>query len=359
MRKTILSEQINSKFHSSLREHDKRFAEYTQEQIRTNPKYYAIQCHLKYDFIRFSVYLNRTGKIPDESKLQPLLNEIWFRRTEEPDYNFIPLNRVKFHWKYDRVTKYKFSFENQIYEMIIAKCSRSNLYPYIFTIHDPTYNLLLFLKPFLEDFHHYHVKEIEHTFDFVFDELELVRDFLIQQTVVKWQGRSFGLDNCSTRYMGNPRVAQGKGGRIYNKPLAVSEHEESVRLELLLKRPILKRNGIKNIKNVIESDNKIVMKYLQFKKFNTKKLRKRMLSIGSIQSEIDNEIISVIDRIKEGYSHEVNKEYLLEYKKYYSDSFLNKSIYWKHFVERIGRNSFLTRDVFTLSHGLMMDELIH
>lgn len=359
MEKTILSEQTDSKFHASLREHDKRFAEYSQEQIRRNPKYYAIKCHLKYDFIRFSVYLNRAGKIPDESKLQPLLNEIWFRRTEEPDHNFIPLNRVKFHWKYDRVTKYKFNFENQTHEIIFAKCSRSNLYPYIITIHDPTYNLLLYLKPFLESFHHYHVKEMEHTFDFVFDTPELVKDFLVQQTIVKWQGRSFGLDNCSTKYMGNPRVAQGKGGRIYNKPLAVSDNQDSVRLELVLKRPILKRNGIKRIENVIESDSKAIMKYLQFKKFNTKKLSKRMLSFGIDQSEIDNEIRSITNRIKEGYSHEVNKEYLLEYKKYYSDSFLDKSLYWRHFAERIGHSSFLTRDVFTLSHGLMMDELIH
>ena len=355
MDNVFLNNKTFSNHHKGLREHDRRFAEYVEVQRRTNKRYFAVKCLLKYDFIRFSVYLNSKGKQPDESKLWALFTDIWLRRTREPKYSHLTSKNFKYHWKYNEATSYEFKFNDKIYELIISKCSYNHLYPYIITVHDPTKEILIYLKQFFDTLNHYHVKEIEHTFDFIFEDQQMVRQFLIQQTIIKWRGRGFQLDDCGTFYIANPRMAKGKGGRVYEKVLDAKK--DSVRLELLLKRPILKRNGVETIEDVIDADSSTVTNYIHFKKFNFDKLKKRMQSKNYNSDEIDNEIDNVKNRIDNGELHEINKEHSKQFGKYQSDTFLKESFFWNHFKHEIARSSFLRRDVFKLSHALMMDEL--
>jgi hypothetical protein len=317
-----------------------------------------ITCKLKYDFIRFSVYLNEKGKRPDESNLCPLFTDIWMKRVGNPNYKFLSEGNTQYHWTYNKAAKYKFKLNDKIYEIIIAKCSFSYQYPYIITIHDPTPEVLLYLKPFLEQFQHYHVKEIEHTFDFVTDDNNMVRQFLIQQTVIKWRGKGFKRNDCGTCYIGNPRMCRGKGGRIYEKKLEMNLDEEVVRMEMVVKRQILKSNNVQTIEDVLSDDSSTVMKYLQFKEFNFRKFRKKMASLSLSKEEIEEEVMVISNRIKDGELYEVNKELLSQLKKYQSESFLKVSGFWDHFVEKIGSSSFLNRDEFELDSKLMIDGMV-
>ncbi|MDD2463138.1 MAG: hypothetical protein PHI97_04015 [Desulfobulbus sp.] len=317
-----------------------------------------ITCKLRYDFIRLSVYLNEKGKRPDESKLWALFTDIWMKRVGNPNYKFLSEGNTKYHWTYNKAAKYKFKFNDKIYELIIAKCSFSYQYPYIITIHDPTPEVLLYLKPFLEQFQHYHVKEIEYTFDFITDDNDMVRQFLMQQTVIKWRGKGFKGNDCGTCYIGNPRMCRGKGGRIYEKKLDANLDEEVVRMEMVVKRQILKSNNIQTIEDVLTDDRSTVMKYLQFKEFNFSKFRKKMVSLSLSNEEIEKEVTVIIDRIKNGELYEVNKELLSQLRKYQSESFLKVSGFWDHFMEMIGCSSFIERDEFELDSRFLRDGLV-
>ena len=337
-------------------ERNELFLNYVEEQGRITPKYFGVECRLHYDFIRFTIYLNYKGKVALEEKLYPLLNKIRSMKTCEPQRYILPPPKDKRKKGYDEVKVYRFQYEGTEYELGIAKCSKSYLLPYILTIHDPDQKILLFLKPYLESYFSYHVKEIEYTFDFIHDDPDTVKNFIIQHINIPWQGKHFSLDNCETYYFANPRIAKGKGGRVYEKILA--DGSISTRMEIVIKHEILKGKGINKIEDLFSETTSTVLNYIRFKDFNFDKLISSCKKEGYSESEIIETVSSVKNRIRNGRLHQVNKDYLETFRTYQSESFLSESQYNNHFKQNLFNQSFLSQDTIFLSSRLMTDNLI-
>lgn len=335
-------------------DHEKRFCNYIRHMRRTSPRYYDVKCKLKIDFITFSIYLKKNEKLKsDESTLIPLVKAIQAMRVEKTRLSSNP------NYSYDRSRLYKFQLNGQVHQLIIAKSSKEPFKPYLLTIHDPTPNVLKFLEKFLVQYEYYHVKDIEHTFDFYFEEPDLVMKYLEQHTIVSWRGKGYHPE-YDTFYGNNIRFAKGKGLRVYKKE---EENEagiksEFTRLEMRLKRPILKSNGINNIPDIFHMENTIINKYFSFKSFRYDKLSTRMETEGISKEKIDETILEINEEIRNGYLHEVNRRCLGNIKRYNSDSYIEKSNYWYHFIDQLGFYSFLNGDAFSLSSDLMEDELL-
>lgn len=345
----------NSAEVSSWREdHENRFLNYIHHMRRTCPRYYNVKCQLKIDFITFSIYLKKDqNSKSDESSLMPLVNEILKMKVENPKYSF---NKKYF---YDRSAAYKFRYKDHIHQLIIAKSSKEPFKPYLLTIHDPTPDVLKYLENHLIQFDHYHVKDIENSFDFCSEDLDLIKKYLEQHTIVSWRGKGYHPE-YDTFYGNNIRFAKGKGLRVYNKE-EVNEagvKNQFIRMEMRLKRPILKVNGIENVSDVLEMDDSIVKKYFSFNTFRCDKLEIRMRNEGYSKEIIDEIMFGIIDEIKDGYLYEVNRKCLRLIKNYNTDSYIKKSIFWYHFVYQLRSSSFLNGDVFRLSSLLMEDETL-
>jgi len=331
-----------------------RFNDYVEEQRRCNTKYYNLLCKLKIDFITFSLYLGvkKKGK-QDEAQLLPLRNALTNRSMSTPRHRRNDL------YSYGEWDAYRFQYGTTIYDLYIAQAKWEAYKPYLVTIHDPTPEVLIFLEQYLNSVTHYHVKNIEFTYDFYSeDNDDTVYKFIKQHTIVKWRGKGFDSEYESTFYGNNIRFASGKGLRSYHKAEDTIENkQEFIRLEMLLKRGILKKNGINTIRDVFEMDSRLVNTYFIFKYFNFKKLAKRMLEDDTWKNRVDEIHHKIQSEIENGYLFEMN-QYSREYsKKYPNDTYLNDCKYMEHFISRFGYSSFLNGDSFLLSSELMEDEL--
>lgn len=335
-------------------DHENRFFNYIRHMRRTSPRYYDVKCKLKIDFVTFSIYLKKNMNLKsDESTLVPLIKAIRAMRIEKTRFSFNP------KYSYDRSRLYKFQFNGHVHQLIIAKSSKEPFKPYLLTIHDPTPDVLQFLEKFLVQYESYHVKDIENTFDFHFEDPDVVKKYLEQHTIVSWRGKGYHPE-YDTFYGNNIRFAKGKGLRVYKKE---EENEagitsEFIRLEMRLKRPILKSNGINNIHDIFQMENNVIKKYFSFKSFRYDKLSTRMEDEGYDKEKIDEIILRVKEEIRDGYLYEVNRNWLRHFKRYNSDSYIEKSNYWYHFIDQLRFYSFLNGDVFSLSSVLMEDEIL-
>ncbi|MCK5682967.1 hypothetical protein KAJ27_02560 [bacterium] len=279
-----------------------------------------------------------------------MFNDIWFNRTEEPKHHYHRGN------KYNFSTDYHFEFEGTPHQLITAKCSWDNYRPILITIHDPTPEVLLYLQKFLDRMDYYHLKDVEFTYDFIFEDTGMVKQYFQEHAIVAWRGKGYQSDD-DTFYANNIRFASGKGLRAYEKDVQDEDGEELevARLEMRLKRPILKKNGLHNITDLFTMDNRIANKYWAFQSFNFKKLSKRMIEKNEILYQYDDVSNNIIDEIKEGYLYDMN-QYCKEWcKRYNSDSYIKKNKFWDHFKLQFQCSSFLNGDSFKLSSFLMED----
>jgi hypothetical protein len=352
MRNYVPCNQGNKGVSQLRKDQEQRFHDYQQTQRRTNPRYYDFQCHLKYDFIIFSAYLGKKkeGK-QDPTQLYPLLNDLLEKRTEPPDFH---RNRHD----YDLSMTYNFNYLNKKYELNVACASKQQYKPYLLKIHDPTEQVLRYLQKYLDQVTYYHTHSIEFTYDFYSKDNDLVRNFIKRHVVVSWRGKqNYHPEYEKSFYGNNIRFARGKGLRAYEKEEEKNGgKQEFVRLEMLLKRSILKSNGIHDIDDVIGLDSRIPNKYFSFKTYNYSKLKTRVADSSNWKGRFDELKNNIQSEIEEGYLYEVNKHSLNWYKRYYSDSYLKVTKYWKHFTHQFRGSSFLNGDSFMLSLLMMEDE---
>lgn len=330
-----------------------RFSNYVEKQRRCNARYYDLLCKLKIDLITFSLYLGpKKSGIHDESQLEPLRNDLISRSTAPFRH------RMNFKYKYDESDTYYFQYGTKQYELNIAKANWEKFKPYLVTVHDPTPEVLIYFEQYLSGVTDYHVKAIEFTYDFFTEDKETVWKFIKQHTIVKWRGREFHSDYETTFYGNSIRFATGKGLRSYHK----EEEQEGcleqfIRLEMQLKREILKNNGVHNIEDIFNMDSRLVNKYFNFKYYNFNKLTDRMLEKNGWEDRLDGVSNNIRNEIEKGYLYEMNKDSLDWCKRYQSDSYLKDCKYWDHFISRFRHSSFLNGDSFLLSSSLMVDDL--
>ena len=88
MRNIVPCSQNNENVDLLRRDQEQKFNDYLHRQRRINPSFFNIRCHLKIDYIIFSIYLGekKKGK-PDEKQLQPLRQDLMNRRTKSPQYS--------------------------------------------------------------------------------------------------------------------------------------------------------------------------------------------------------------------------------------------------------------------------------
>ena len=334
---------------------EQEFLKDLQHNSRTNSKYYDIKCKTKIDFITFSVYLNKKrGGKPDETKLQQMFTDIWCNKSSQPRYH------LHKEYTYNQSAEYRFEFEGIDHQVIIAKCSWSWLRPYLITIHDPTQQVLEYLDVYLSQLDDYHIKNVEFTYDFYSENIDLVTQYLKEHAILSWRGKGYHPKYKNTFYGNNIRFAHGKGSRGYKKEV-VDDNGENVkvaRMEIMYKRPILKKNRISNIYDLINMDSRFVNKYLSFCNFNFSNFEKRMKKEKYDNGTIIHEINNIKQSIQEGYLYEMNQCYKNYYKGYPSLTYLKKNKFWDHFLEQFKPwYSFLDSDEFMLISALMEDSV--
>jgi hypothetical protein len=328
------SERLNMKFY-----------EYVQEQKKTNSAYFDTRCALSQDFIKLSIFAS-------EMSLYPLMNEIKRRETSPVKSN------LNVDFKYDQSRTYEFEFEGRNHTFNIIKSNSEAFLPIILTLHDPTKNLLNFIESHIKHSAWYHVKEIEFTFDFENDDEKFIHYFIKNHLAIKWRGKSFHHPS-DTDYFANIRFAKGKGARLYGKELSGNKQDvtEVTRLEILLKRPILYRSGITSLSDVINMKTEIITKYFSFKEFNYRLYKKRLLENKSTLDQIELYFNQVKEKISNGFLYDLNSAIVEQYRKYPSDGFLVNHSFQSHFINQIHGKSFLNRDSFMVSTGLMDDKI--
>jgi len=336
---------------------EQKFSEHLHKQRRTNARYYNVTCKLKVDFISFSVWLNKkTGGKPDETKLYPMFTDIRYNGTSAPQYNY------ERKYSYDRSTIYQYEFDGHEHEIVIAKCSYNYLKPYIIRLHDPTLEVLEHLQQYFGKFDRYHIKDIEFTYDFQSEDIKMMHQYLQEHVIVSWRGKGFQIEE-DTFYGNNIRFAHGKGLRVYEKEVEneAGEKVQVARMEMLCKRPILKKNGIHTIKDFINMDTRVSNKYLSFRNFNYGRFIKHMKKIS--HPHIAKEVNNIRNGIRNGYLYEMNISYKDWYKETnknlkenYKPTYLYKNKFWDHFISQCKPwYSFLDGNSFQLSSALMED----
>jgi len=325
------------------------FSRDVKQQRKINPDYYDIKCKLSLDFIKFSLFTT-------DYSLKDLFTELKKRKVKFNGSGFQP----KQEWDYDYSETYSFEYEGEVHNFNVLKSTFKPFLPKIITFQNPSKELLIFLEKYLSKLAYYHVKEIEFTFDFVHEDKEYIRNFIKTHFTIKWRGKKF--DHPSdTIYFNNIRFCKGKGGVLYDKPIENEKHEieDVTRLEVRMKRPILYKNGISKIQNVIDMKAEVVTKYFEFKEFNYRLCRKRLIENDKNNNEIINEFKIIEERIADGYLYDINSLLMNQYKKYNSDTLLIKHPFHKHLLNQIRYKSFLDRDSVMVTTSMMPDKIFN
>ncbi len=206
---------------------------------------------------------------------------------------------------------YDYSEEYQIQgfekTLRLFNSSEMNFRPILMKIEKPNMKTLNLIHNFaVENQIQYHISSMELTFDFFtknIDTLDAMYSMLVQHVYLKWAGKSFENDYETTTYIGNPRKTISKAIRIYKKEYE-DKKKDRARLELILKRRLLKRQNIESITD-LEKDvyYQIVNKYIKFKdlrlnvyeKKYLRKLRKqnKALTDDQLQDKVDIELDTV------------------------------------------------------------------
>ena len=180
--------------------------------------------------------------------------------------------------------------------------------PILMKIEKPNLKLLNFIHNFaVSNKIQYKISFMELTFDFFsknIDTLDAMYSMLVQHVYLQWAGKSFEHDYETTTYIGNPRKTMSKAIRIYKKEFEDSNKKDRARLELILKRRLLKRQNIESITDLKKDVYyQITDKYIKFKdlrldiyeKKYLRKLRKhnKTLTDEQLQDKVDTELNTV------------------------------------------------------------------
>ena len=210
------------------------------------------------------------------------------------------------------VYDYSEEYQMQDFEKTLRlfNSSEMNFRPILMKIEKPNIKTLNFIHNFaVENQIQYHISSMELTFDFVTPDKSIesimeMYSFLVQHVYLKWAGKLFYNDYETTTYIGNCRLTRSKAVRIYVKENEYGVKEKS-RLELILKRKVLKRYNVELITDLKKDVyNQIISKYIEFKylkldiyeKKYLRKLRKRYKTLTD--NEIQNILLMELDTIK-------------------------------------------------------------
>ncbi len=240
------------------------------------------------DFIRFSIKSYQFNN----KNFYNLFNIIRSMNVDEPKF------RLTGKRGYCQSKTYNIKYHDKYYKIVSARVPDSTSFPILLTIHDVDQNLLLYLQPHLNRLDH-HISWVEFTLDFISNTPELVYNFMKSHLWLKWAGKkNENLIYDTTFYRNDIRKSQTKGLRGYRKQLQDGQGNkvESVRIELLMKRQLLKKKGVENISDTFNMTSQLVTKYLSFKKFNYNLFITRLKESGNDQCGVDQ----MVCIIKEG-----------------------------------------------------------
>jgi len=100
----------------------------------------------------------------------------------------------------------------------------------------------------------------------------------------------------TSSYVGNPRETQSKGARMYicgdEADGHVSARQNYVRLEYVAKTRLLKDNGMRQIPGLLQSNNLLLKKQIEFKTLNMDKLYR------TYKKRLRDKIVSASDLLK-------------------------------------------------------------
>ncbi len=292
------------------------------------------------DFIRFSIKsinLNNT-------EFYNLFNVIKGMSVEESNFHFVD------GYGYSQIRKYSIEFQNKIYKVVASRCPSDWNLPILLTVHEPSVQLLQYLKQYLAKVN-YLVSSIEHTLDFYSDVPDQIYQFLKSHLLLKWAGKKkLTLNYPTTFYRNDIRNSRGKGLRCYRKQHDIGNGEsvESVRVELVMKRPLLKTKSVSTIDNVLNMDCMIAMKYLSYKDFNFNKFTNRLKNKDYTQQQIDQFLTVFKNDIKNGFLYELNNIALSYSQNYDTDDYLIYHDFQQYFMGLINGKSFINGDTFSV-----------
>ena len=325
-----------------LRDHiHHEFGEYVKEQRRVNHAYFDIKLNLSIDFVRLSVFSSR--------KSMQLIEQELIKGSVKP------VSRIKNPWlDYDTIDTYYIEHADLGYTASIMKSKKMYFLPDLITVHDPDVKIINHIEPLLNQLKYYHVKELELTFDFENDDREYIKQFIKNHFIINWRGKKF-YHPSGTHYFNNIRFCKGKGSRLYDKIIKKDKDKDNnfIRLEMLLKRPILLKHNIHRISDIDSLKPEKLSRYFNFKELNFSKCKKRFKEKGKELPEIARKFNEYKNQVSAGNLYDLNRTILKKYKNYPSDGFLTHHSFNSHFLSQIQGKSFLKRDSVKVSTGQM------
>ena len=221
--------------------------------------------------------------------------------------NFIQASQYRLDYLFDFSMEYQMpEYNNKVFRLLTSK--ENPFLPILMKIEKPNIKILNFMHNFaVSNKIQYKISSMELTFDFFtqnIDTLDAMYSMLVQHVYLQWAGKSFENDYETTTYIGNPRKTISKAIRIYKKEFEDNKKKDRARLELILKRRLLKRQNIESITDLQEDAYyQIIDKYLKFRDLNLnayerkylRKLRKhnKTLTDDQLQDKVSMEIIMV------------------------------------------------------------------
>lgn len=297
---------------------------------------------LSVDLIRFSIQSYQLNN----SNFYKLFNAI--KNVSIGKSKFSKLDGVL----YIESRKYIIKIGNKLHK-IYALLPCSSALPILLTVHDADSKVLQYLEPYLSPLQ-YHISWIEYTMDFISKNKDHVYQFMLSYFLLKWPGKKYVNKIYKTSFYRNDlRGSETKGLRGYQKQLTdtLGNTVDSVRIELLAKRKLLKKHNIQTISDFLSSNSSIVIKYITFKKFNYSIFIKRLREQGYDHFGVDQMIDLYISSISNGHIELANETAKNMYIKNDSDTYLVKHEFDKYFMSKIAGLSFVNGDTFSVSLG--------
>ena len=227
--------------------------------------------------------------------------------------------------------------------------------PMQITIHEPTRQLLNYLTPYLNKMIH-NISQVEFTLDCISDEPHKVFQFFKQHLLLSNPGRkSFNLNYDTSFYRNDIRGARGKGLKCYWKTITFGKSNlvQSIRVELTMKRQLMKSKGIDSINDFLSMNNNIPVKYLLFRKFNYGKFHSKLVEQGYGSEFITNLLTDIKSDVNNGFLYESNVTAKTYYKKG-SLTYLDNHGFHEHFRNSISGKNFLNGDIFSVDMDRMV-----
>jgi len=294
------------------------------------------------DFIRLNIHQNKNS---DYLMLQ-LFNQIKHLSMGQSEHRYTSQNG------YNQSRKYLINTDEKKHEVIISKCANESYMPYLLKIDEPDNKIIQIINECVSQLSYCNFTAIEFTLDFICDNPLRLYQFMKETMLISWRGKPLDVTYQSTVYLNNIRTANGKGGKFYLKTL--QDHEgnmrEVVRVEITLKRNVLKRKQVHNFEDLRKLTIHDVFHYITFKEFNENLFFNKLLNLNYQREQIKSIIEEIRNLIKDGLLYDANvmaKSYLK------NKSYLKPHPFNKHFITRSSGCTFLNGDVFYLDSNMM------